>query len=175
VVDTACHADRVTIETHEREPREVSVDTHEFPDFGLAYAQHLYKAQGSTVERSQVLIGGWQTDREGAYVAVSRARERTDIHVSREDLGEQGMDVGAIERLGERMRESRHRRRASPGSAKTARPSVGPKSSTGSNGTGTSIEDSGSSSSPGRASLMLKRSPTAVLSFQICPIIGKTC
>ena len=107
VIDTARHADRVTIETHEREPREVSVDTGEFPDVGLAYAQHLYKAQGSTVERSQVMLGGWQTDREGAYVALSRARERTDIHVSREDLGEQGMDVGAIERLGERMRDTR--------------------------------------------------------------------
>jgi conjugative relaxase-like TrwC/TraI family protein len=107
VIDTARHADRVTIETHEREPREVSVATHEFPDVGLAYAQHLYKAQGSTVERSQVMLGGWQTDREGAYVALSRARERTDIHVSREDLGEQGLDVGAIERLGERMRETR--------------------------------------------------------------------
>jgi ATP-dependent exoDNAse (exonuclease V) alpha subunit len=107
VIDTARHADRVTVRTDEREPREVSVDTHEFPDVGLAYAQHLYKAQGSTVERSQVLIGGWQTDREGAYVALSRARESTDIHVSREDLGEQGMDLGAIERLGDRMRESR--------------------------------------------------------------------
>jgi ATP-dependent exoDNAse (exonuclease V) alpha subunit len=106
IVDTARHADRVTIETHEREPREVSVDTGDFPNVGLAYAQHLYKAQGSTVERSQVMLGGWQTDREGAYVALSRARERTDIHVSREDLGEQGMDVGAIERLGERMRRS---------------------------------------------------------------------
>jgi ATP-dependent exoDNAse (exonuclease V) alpha subunit len=107
VIDTAHHADRVTIETQEREPREVGVDTREFPDVNLAYAQHLYKAQGSTVERSQVLIGGWQTDREGAYVALSRARESTDIHVSREDLGEAGLDVGAIERLGNRMRESR--------------------------------------------------------------------
>jgi conjugative relaxase-like TrwC/TraI family protein len=107
VSDTARHADRVTIRTHEREPREVEIDTHEFSDINLGYAVHLYKAQGSTVERSQVLVGGWQTDREGAYVALSRARERTDIHVSREDLGEQGLDVGAIERLGERMRESR--------------------------------------------------------------------
>jgi conjugative relaxase-like TrwC/TraI family protein len=107
VIEAARHTDRVRIETHEREPRKVSVDTHEFPDVGLAYAQHLYKAQGSTVERSQVLIGGWQTDREGAYVALSRARESTDIHVSREDLGEAGLDVGAIERLGDRMRESR--------------------------------------------------------------------
>ncbi len=71
-----------------------------------AYAQHVYKAQGRTVDRAFVLTGGWQTDRERAYVALTRARERTDIYVSREDLGEQGMDAGAIERLGEAMAES---------------------------------------------------------------------
>jgi ATP-dependent exoDNAse (exonuclease V) alpha subunit len=54
-----------------------------------------------------VLTGGWQTGREHAYVAVTRARERTDIYVSREDLGEQGMDAGAIERLGEAMAQRR--------------------------------------------------------------------
>lgn len=52
-------------------------------------------------------MGGWQTDRERAYVALSRAREQTQIYVSREDLGGAGMDAGAIERLGERMRQSR--------------------------------------------------------------------
>jgi ATP-dependent exoDNAse (exonuclease V) alpha subunit len=72
----------------------------------LAYAQHVYKAQGATVDRAYVLTGGWQSDRERAYVALSRARERTDIYVSREDLGEQGMDTGAIERLGEAISES---------------------------------------------------------------------
>jgi hypothetical protein len=55
---------------------------------------------------------GWQTDRERAYVALTRARERTDIYVSREDLGEQGMDAGAIERLAEAMSES-HAQQAS--------------------------------------------------------------
>ena len=60
-----------------------------------------------TAETSGILIGGWQTDREHAYVAVSRAREQTQIYLSREDLGEQGMDLGAVERLGERMARSR--------------------------------------------------------------------
>lgn len=99
--------DRVTVRTEERDPREVEVDTRRFSGLNLGYAVHVYKAQGLTTERAEVLIGGWQTDREGAYVALSRAREETRIHVSREDLGEAGMDVGAIERLGERMRESR--------------------------------------------------------------------
>jgi conjugative relaxase-like TrwC/TraI family protein len=99
--------DRVSIETKGAQEREVQLSTEEFSELRLAYAQQLYKAQGRTVDRSFVLTGGWQTDRERAYVALTRAQERTDIYVSREDLGEQGMDVGAIERLGEAMAESR--------------------------------------------------------------------
>jgi ATP-dependent exoDNAse (exonuclease V) alpha subunit len=106
VVDADRRMDRVTIETHERDPREEAVNTAEFSDLNLGYAVHVYKAQGITAETSGILTGGWQTDREHAYVALSRAREQTEVYVAREDLGEQGMDVGAIERLGERMRRS---------------------------------------------------------------------
>ncbi|HLI33278.1 MAG TPA: MobF family relaxase [Solirubrobacteraceae bacterium] len=87
-------------------PREVTVDTGELQAIKLAYAQHVYKAQGLTTERAQVLIGGWQSDRERAYVALTRAREATDIHITRADLGEQGLDEGAIERLAETIAAS---------------------------------------------------------------------
>jgi conjugative relaxase-like TrwC/TraI family protein len=102
----------VTIRTAGAQPRELTVDTREFADLRLSYAQHVYKAQGRTVDRAFVLTGGWQTDRERTYVALTRAQDRTDIYVSREDLGEQGMDAGAIERLGHAMAES-HAERAS--------------------------------------------------------------
>jgi hypothetical protein len=72
----------------------------------LGYAVHVYKAQGITAEASGIPTGGWQTDKEHAYVVLSRAREQTKVYVAREDLGEAGMDVGAMERLGERMRRS---------------------------------------------------------------------
>ena len=98
--------DRVSIKTKGAHEREVKLSTQEFADVRLAYAQHLYKAQGRTVDRAFVLTGGWQTDRERAYVALTRAQERTDIYVSHEDLGEQGMDAGAIERLGDAMATS---------------------------------------------------------------------
>jgi conjugative relaxase-like TrwC/TraI family protein len=107
VLDADDEKGRLAIQTHEHEPREVTMDTQHFSDVNLAYAVHVYKAQGITAESAEVLIGGWQTDRESAYVALSRARERTQIYVSREDLGEAGMDIGAVERLGERIRESR--------------------------------------------------------------------
>jgi conjugative relaxase-like TrwC/TraI family protein len=105
-VADAAEPNRLWIETTGSREREVQVDTEQFKDLRLGYAQHVYKAQGRTVDRAFVLTGGWQTDRERSYVALSRAQERTDIYVSREDLGEEGMDAGAIERLGEAMAES---------------------------------------------------------------------
>jgi ATP-dependent exoDNAse (exonuclease V) alpha subunit len=96
----------IAVQTRGALEREVHVDTAESQDMRLAYAQHVYKAQGVTVGRAFVLTGGWQTDREPAYVALRRAREQTDIYVSREDLGEQGMDTGAIERLGDTIAAS---------------------------------------------------------------------
>ena len=41
----------------------------------LAYAQHVYRQQGATVDRSVVLTGGWQTSKETAYVQATRARQ----------------------------------------------------------------------------------------------------
>jgi len=105
-VTEADEPNRVSIETKGSQEREARLDTEEFSDLRLAYAQHVYKAQGRTVDRAFVLTGGWQADRERAYVALTRARERTDIYVSREDLGEQGMDAGAVERLGEAIATS---------------------------------------------------------------------
>jgi ATP-dependent exoDNAse (exonuclease V) alpha subunit len=98
---------QLSIRTVGSQPRDVNLDTREFADMRLSYAQHVCKAQGRTVDRAFVLTGGWQTDRERAYVALTRAQDRTDVYVSREDLGEQGMDAGAIERLGEAMTKSR--------------------------------------------------------------------
>jgi conjugative relaxase-like TrwC/TraI family protein len=105
-VTEAAEPNRLSIETKGSHEREVQVDTEEFDNLRLGYAQHVYKAQGGTVDRAFVLTGGWQTDRERSYVTLTRAQERTDVYVSREDLGEEGMDAGAIERLGDAMAES---------------------------------------------------------------------
>jgi ATP-dependent exoDNAse (exonuclease V) alpha subunit len=93
--------------TEQPQPRRVEFSTREFRDVRLAYAQHIYKAQGLTADRALVLTGGWQTDRERAYVALTRARDRTDVYVSREDLGQEGTDTELIERLADRAAVSR--------------------------------------------------------------------
>jgi conjugative relaxase-like TrwC/TraI family protein len=104
--------DRVVLRTEEPQPRDVEFSTRESPDVRLAYAQHVYKAQGLTTDRALVLTGGWQSDRERAYVALSRAKERTDVYVSREDLGEDGTDADLTERLAQRVSVS-HAQQAS--------------------------------------------------------------
>jgi ATP-dependent exoDNAse (exonuclease V) alpha subunit len=50
----------------------------------LAYAQHVYRQQGATVEHAIVLTGGWQTSRESAYVQATRARHGTGWHLARD-------------------------------------------------------------------------------------------
>ncbi len=96
----------LTVRTSGAKERDVAVDTREHQDIRLAYAQHVYKAQGLTTDRALVLIGGWQTDRERAYVALTRAREQTNIYTAREDLGHQGLNTEAIDRLADRIAES---------------------------------------------------------------------
>jgi ATP-dependent exoDNAse (exonuclease V) alpha subunit len=70
----------------------------------LAYAQHVYRQQGATVDRAVVVTGGWQTSRETTYVQASRARHGTDWYVAREELGLEGQDERRIEQLAEKMR-----------------------------------------------------------------------
>ncbi len=72
----------------------------------LGYAQHIHRAQGATVTRTLVVTGGWQTNKEPAYVEVSRARQGTAWFVSREDLGVEGHDTDRIQRLAQNMRRS---------------------------------------------------------------------
>jgi conjugative relaxase-like TrwC/TraI family protein len=87
--------------------RPVSIAGEELQSLRLGYAQHVYRQQGATVERSVVVTGGWQTSRESAYVQASRARQGTEFFLAREELGLDGLDAGRIEKLSEKMRASR--------------------------------------------------------------------
>jgi hypothetical protein len=73
----------------------------------LGYAQHVYRQQGATVERSVIVTGGWQTSKETAYVEASRAREGTDWYLARDELGNEGQDATRVRRLADAMRHSR--------------------------------------------------------------------
>jgi conjugative relaxase-like TrwC/TraI family protein len=87
--------------------RLVSIAGEELQSLRLGYAQHVYRQQGATVERSVVVTGGWQSSRESAYVQASRARQGTEFFLAREELGLDGLDSGRVEKLSEKMRTSR--------------------------------------------------------------------
>ncbi len=103
-IDEREHALTVTLDGSHRQVR---VTGEELENLRLAYAQHVYRQQGATVDRAIVITGGWQTSRESAYVQASRARQRTDWYVGREELGTEGQDERRIDQLAEKMRASR--------------------------------------------------------------------
>jgi conjugative relaxase-like TrwC/TraI family protein len=87
--------------------REVMLSGDDVDAVWLAYAQHINRQQGATVEHSIVLTGGWQTSKESSYVEASRVKQGTDWYLAREELGTEGTDIDRIERLAKKMSSSR--------------------------------------------------------------------
>jgi conjugative relaxase-like TrwC/TraI family protein len=87
--------------------RTIVLASEDVESLRLAYAQHVYRQQGATVDRAVVLTGGWQTSKETSYVQATRARHGTDWHLARDQLGEEGQDPQRITRLAQRMTNSR--------------------------------------------------------------------
>jgi conjugative relaxase-like TrwC/TraI family protein len=87
--------------------RTVNLAGEALENLRLAYAQHVYRQQGATVERSVVITGGWQTSKESAYVQASRARHGTEWFLAREELGTDGQDEQRVYQLAGKMRSSR--------------------------------------------------------------------
>jgi ATP-dependent exoDNAse (exonuclease V) alpha subunit len=103
---SAIHARGVTIAL-DGSQRKVQLAGENLDSLRLAYAQHVYRQQGATVERSIVLTGGWQTSKETAYVEATRARHGTDWFIARDDLGNEGQDATRITQLARKMTNSR--------------------------------------------------------------------
>jgi ATP-dependent exoDNAse (exonuclease V) alpha subunit len=103
---SATHERGVTV-TIDGSQRKIQLAGEHLGSLRLAYAQHVYRQQGATVERSVVLTGGWQTSKETAYVEATRARGGTTWFIAREDLGEEGQDARRITRLAQKMANSR--------------------------------------------------------------------
>ena len=67
---SAIHDSGVTV-TLDGSQRKIQLAGEQLDSLRLAYAQHVYRQQGATVERSVVLTGGWQTSKETAYVEAT--------------------------------------------------------------------------------------------------------
>jgi conjugative relaxase-like TrwC/TraI family protein len=103
---TNVHERGVTV-TLDGSQRKIQLADEHLDSLRLAYAQHVYRQQGATVERSVVLTGSWHTSKETAYVEATRARHGTDWFIARDDLGEEGQDAGRVAYLAQRMCNSR--------------------------------------------------------------------
>jgi AAA domain/TrwC relaxase len=103
---TAIHPHAITIAL-DGSDRQIHLTPKDLDAIRLAYAQHVYRQQGATVERSVVLTGSWQTSKETAYVEATRARHGTDWYLARDDLGADGQDEQGILQLAGKMRQSR--------------------------------------------------------------------
>ncbi|RUL84602.1 MobF family relaxase [Tautonia sociabilis] len=67
--------------------RAVTVRVKDDPHLRLAYCSTVHKAQGRTVERAHVLLGGPMSDRHLAYVQASRSRGETHLVIDEDSAG----------------------------------------------------------------------------------------
>jgi ATP-dependent exoDNAse (exonuclease V) alpha subunit len=87
--DPALYALRVRLDGGD----EVLVPLQTYSHVRLGYAVTTHKGQGVTVDHSYVLAGGPMTDRELAYVQLSRSRLSTRVFADRAEAGEQLGDL----------------------------------------------------------------------------------
>jgi Ti-type conjugative transfer relaxase TraA len=69
--------------------RSIAFDIKDYGQIDHGYAATIHKAQGMTVDRTHVLatLG---MDSHSAYVALSRHRDRVDLHYGQDDFADQG-------------------------------------------------------------------------------------
>ncbi len=77
--------------------RSVAFDTKDYAHVDHGYAATIHKAQGMTVDRAHVLATPGM-DSHGAYVALSRHRQRVDLHYGRDDFADQSKLVRTLSR-----------------------------------------------------------------------------
>jgi ATP-dependent exoDNAse (exonuclease V) alpha subunit len=70
-------------------------------DLRLAYVQHPFPAQGQTTDTAHLIVSDNATA-EGSYVAITRARDRTDLY-SAIDTGDRPVDSDPLQSLAERV------------------------------------------------------------------------
>ncbi len=77
--------------------RAVAFDLKDYNQIDHGYAATIHKAQGMTVDRTHVLATPGM-DSHAAYVALSRHRDRVDLHYGQDDFADQGRLVRTLSR-----------------------------------------------------------------------------
>ena len=79
------NAGRLRLQVADRPAVELDEEQLADGDLRLAYVQHPFPAQGHTTDTTHLIVSEHATQ-EGSYVALTRARERTDIYTGRQVL-----------------------------------------------------------------------------------------
>jgi len=77
--------------------RSVGFDLKDYPHVDHGYAATIHKAQGMTVDQVHVLATP-RLDAHATYVALSRHRDRVELHYGRDDFTDQGRLVATLSR-----------------------------------------------------------------------------
>lgn len=77
--------------------RSIAFDLKDYAQIDHGYAATIHKAQGMTVDRTHVLATPGM-DSHSAYVALSRHRDRVDLHYGQDDFADQGRLVRTLSR-----------------------------------------------------------------------------
>ncbi|MFL9841138.1 Ti-type conjugative transfer relaxase TraA [Sphingomonas sp. ST-64] len=77
--------------------RSIAFDIKDYAQIDHGYAATIHKAQGMTVDRTHVLATPGM-DSHSAYVALSRHRDRVDLHYGQDDFANQGRLVRTLSR-----------------------------------------------------------------------------
>lgn len=77
--------------------RSIAFDIKDYANIDHGYAATIHKAQGMTVDRTHVLATPGM-DSHSAYVALSRHRDRVDLHYGQDDFANQGRLVRTLSR-----------------------------------------------------------------------------
>ncbi|MFC0104499.1 Ti-type conjugative transfer relaxase TraA [Sphingopyxis terrae] len=93
--------------------RNVAFDLKDYAHVDHGYAATIHKAQGMTVDRAHVLATPG-LDRHATYVALSRHRDRVDLHYGRDDFVDRSKVVRALSRERGKDMASDYRGRTAP-------------------------------------------------------------
>jgi hypothetical protein len=97
----------------------VAFDLKDYAHLDHGYAATIHKAQGMTVDRAHVLATPG-LDRHAAYVALSRHRDRVQLHYGRDDFADDAMLARVLSRdRSKDMASDYERDSARPGHLKT--------------------------------------------------------
>lgn len=85
VTDVARDGQRITLRLSDGRGATLDRAQIDQADIRLAYVQHPFPAQGQTTDTAHLILSHHAT-REGSYVGLTRARERTDVYAALDEL-----------------------------------------------------------------------------------------